>query len=63
MTNYFFKYRSVFVARLGICTANTQQNPSPAQPAPAPAQHHIYCQPFFGLKWVVFFAGKSIFSI
>lgn len=39
----------------GICTANNHQSPSPAQSA---AQHHIYCQPFFGLKWVVFFAGK-----
>jgi hypothetical protein len=38
----------------GICTANTQQTQTTQQQQ---AQHHIYCQPFFGLKWVVIFAG------
>jgi hypothetical protein len=33
----------------GICAANTQQQQQ--------AQHHLYCQSFFGLKWVVIFAG------
>lgn len=42
----------------GICTANTPPAQSPQQPA-APAQHHIYCQPCFGLKWVVIFAGTD----
>jgi hypothetical protein len=43
----------------GICTTNTQQAQSPQQQQQA--QHHIYCQPFFGLKWVVIFAGMNFF--
>jgi hypothetical protein len=38
----------VFLKIQGICTANTQQQQT---------QHQIYCQSFFGLKWVVIFAG------
>jgi hypothetical protein len=50
----------LFCIKKGICTANTQQAQSPQQQQ---AQHHIYCQPFFGLKWVVIFAGIYFFSI
>ncbi len=46
----------LFLINKGICTANTQQAQSPQQQQ---AQHHLYCQPFFGLKWVVIFAGRN----
>jgi len=39
----------------GICTANTQQAQSPQQQQ----QAQLYCQPLFGLKWVVIFAGTD----
>ncbi|CAF4609254.1 unnamed protein product, partial [Rotaria magnacalcarata] len=40
--------------------ANTQQAQSPQQQQ---AQHHIYCQPLFGLKWVVIFAAATMIPL
>ncbi|CAF0884604.1 unnamed protein product [Adineta ricciae] len=53
-------YRPIPPGIFRICTANTQQAQSPQ---PQQAQHHIYCQPFFGLKWVVIFAAATMIPI
>lgn len=45
----------VFLFSKGFCPASNQQTSSTVQSS---AQHHIYCQPLFGLKWVVLIAGK-----
>ena len=53
-------YRPIPSGIVRICTANTQQAQSSQQQQQQQqqAQQHVYCQPLFGLKWVVIFAGK-----
>ncbi|CAF1359598.1 unnamed protein product [Adineta steineri] len=53
-------YRPIPPGIFRICTANNQQAQSPQQPQ---AQPHIYCQPFFGLKWVVIFAAATMIPL
>ncbi|CAF0979372.1 unnamed protein product [Rotaria magnacalcarata] len=53
-------YRPIPPGIIRFCAANTQQAQSPQQQQ---AQHHIYCQPLFGLKWVVIFAAATMIPL
>ncbi|CAF2638789.1 unnamed protein product [Rotaria sp. Silwood2] len=54
-------YRPIPPGIIRFCTANTQQAQSQQQQQQA--QHHIYCQPFIGLKWVVIFAAATMIPL
>ncbi|CAF1006887.1 unnamed protein product [Rotaria sordida] len=53
-------YRPIPPGVFRICTANTQQAQTTQHQQ---AQHHIYCQPLFGLKWVVIFAAATMIPL
>ncbi|CAF0979595.1 unnamed protein product [Rotaria magnacalcarata] len=53
-------YRPIPPGVFRICTANTQQAQTTQHQQ---AQHHIFCQPLFGLKWVVIFAAATMIPL
>ncbi|CAF1097175.1 unnamed protein product [Adineta steineri] len=56
-------YRPIPPGIFRICTANTQQTQTIQSQQQQQTQHHIYCQPFFGLKWVVIFAAATMIPL
>ncbi|UJR36366.1 hypothetical protein I4U23_029092 [Adineta vaga] len=54
-------YRPIPPGIFRICSANTPQAQTTLQQQQA--QHHLYCQPCFGLKWVVIFAAATMIPL